>query len=104
ALLNPCLGLKVLDSIDTLPPTPKVWPSDEELIASDLLERRIAKFMSYDQICEGEGPQRPVMNVIPSNRIQNTIESDMPMPPQNDKWRSIALHSGEVLSRSSEDL
>ncbi|CAK0822773.1 unnamed protein product, partial [Prorocentrum cordatum] len=126
ALSDPGLILKDESELGSLPPTPKVWASNEEweLIAGDLLERGILKTIEYEDIVEvqgrklmggmfgvkkgshlkGEGPQRLVMNIIPSNFIQNTIEGDMPMLPHSDKRKSVILRSGEVMLWSAEDL
>ncbi|CAK0802495.1 unnamed protein product, partial [Prorocentrum cordatum] len=126
ALSDPGVILKDESELGSLPPAPKVWASNEEweLIAGDLLERGILKTIEYEDIVEvqgrkmmggmfgvkkgshlkGEGPQRLVMNITPSNFIQNTIEGDMPMLPHSDKWKSVILRSGEVMLWSAEDL
>ncbi|CAK0792825.1 unnamed protein product, partial [Prorocentrum cordatum] len=126
ALSDPGLILKDESELGGLPPTPKVWASDEEWgpIAGDLLERGILKTIEYEDIVEvqgrkvmggmfgakkgshlkGEGPQRLVMNTIPYNFIQSTIEGDMPMLPHSDKWKGVILRSREVLLWSAEDL
>ncbi|CAK0804969.1 unnamed protein product, partial [Prorocentrum cordatum] len=98
--------------------------SEWELIAGDLVTRGILKPIECDEIAEvrgqkvmggmfgvkkgshvkGEGPQRLVMNIIPSNFIQHAIEGGVPLLPHSDKWKSIVLRSGEVLLWSAEDL
>ncbi|CAK0903887.1 unnamed protein product, partial [Prorocentrum cordatum] len=96
ALSDPRLILKNVEEIGDLPPTPKAWASNSEweLIGGDLVTRGILKPIEYEEIAEvrgqkimggmfgvkkgshvrGEGPQRLVMNIIPSNLIQRAIE------------------------------
>ena len=52
----------------------------------------------------GEGPQRLVMNMIPSNQVQVAIDGDMAALPTDGQWRCIVLRDGEVLFWSSDDL
>eukprot|EP00959_Pyramimonas_sp_CCMP1952_P377749 7912411-Pyramimonas_sp.AAC.1 len=41
--------------------------------------------------------------MIPSNAIQKVIQGGTPLLPSSEKWRSVALRSGEILAMSSED-
>ena len=126
ALLDPTSVLKAEEDVDCLPPTPRVWASPQkwEQIASVLVSRKILAPIEYEEIAvfkgkkvmgglfgvhkggfkRGEGPQRLVMNMIPSNAIQRVIQGDMHLLPSSEKWRSVALRSGEILAMSSEDL
>eukprot|EP00973_Karenia_brevis_P082730 11467823-Karenia_brevis.AAC.1 len=53
---------------------------------------------------KGTGPQRLIMNIIPSNDIQETIEGDMACLPNDSQWRCITMRSGETLRWSAADL
>ncbi|CAK0839771.1 unnamed protein product, partial [Prorocentrum cordatum] len=124
--LPPIDACATVKAVDVTEGWIQVWASTSEweLIAGDLVTRGILKPIEYDEIVEvrgqtirggmfgakkgshvkGEGPQRLVMNTIPSNFLQHAIEGDMPLPPHGHKWKSIVPRSWDVLLWSAEDL
>ncbi|CAK0895098.1 unnamed protein product, partial [Prorocentrum cordatum] len=125
-LENPEWILKNPDDLGEMPKTPRVWAEDAEweLIAAELVDRGVLVPIEEECIAQVrgrrvlgglfgvrksrrgkvQGPQRLVMNIIPSNWLQDTIEGDMGLLPTTDKWKSLILRNGEVLLTSSEDL
>ncbi|CAK0818913.1 unnamed protein product [Prorocentrum cordatum] len=125
-LEHPEWVMKSPAELGEMPKTPRVWAEDDEweLIAAELVNRGILVPIEADEIvkvkgrrvlgglfgvrksghAKGSGPQRLVMNIIPSNWMQETVQGDMSLPPTTDKWKSIILRSGEVMMSSSEDL
>ncbi|CAK0812662.1 unnamed protein product, partial [Prorocentrum cordatum] len=125
-LEHPEWVMKSPAELGEMPKTPRVWAEDDEweLIAAELVNRGILVPIEADEIVKvkgrrvlgglfgvrksghvkGSGPQRLVMNIIPSNWLQETVQGDMGLLPTTDKWKSIILRSGEVMMSSSEDL
>ncbi|CAK0870953.1 unnamed protein product, partial [Prorocentrum cordatum] len=125
-LEHPEWVMKSPAELGEMPKTPRVSAEDDEweLIAAELVNRGILVPIEADEIVKvkgrrvlgglfgvrksghvkGSGPQRLVMNIIPSNWLQETVQGDMGLLPTTDKWKSIILRSGEVMMSSSEDL
>ena len=126
ALSDPLLVMRKEAEVEQRARTPQIWASDEEWevigghlvrlgICSTIEESDIATFrgspllagmmgVSKPGYAPGEGPQRLVMNLIPSNQVQIAIEGDMAALPTDGQWRCIVLRDGEVLFWSSDDL
>ena len=106
------------------PRTPTIW-CDElewEVIASELVARGILEPVAWEDIEEVDGekvlngmfgvrkPSEPdggtlrlVMNMIPSNWMQQTIVGDMDVLPHASQWHGLVLEEGEFLLWSEED-
>eukprot|EP00971_Amphidinium_carterae_P351395 6492090-Amphidinium_carterae.2 len=103
--------------------TPTVWCSDAEwnVCAVELVRRGILAPISESSIYTHggrmvlnglfgvkksgqEGVKRLIMNLTPSNCLQNPIVADMTLLPHYSQWANISLADGQVLLWSSEDL
>ena len=125
-LLHPEFIMKEVADRGPRPRTPRVWASRViwEKLAGNLVKRGLLEPIEWDDIGEVDGrkilggcfgvhkagratrtgPQRLVMNVIPANWMQWTIEGDMGLLPNSSQWHGLVPRSGEVLTLSAEDL
>ena len=124
ALLRPDLCLKVREDWPDCPASAKIRSSDEERlkIGAGLLRHGVCKLIRLEDVitCNGipvlngmfgvrkpsepdGGTLRLVMNMIPSNWMQQTIVGDMDVLPHASQWHGLVLEEGEFLLWSEED-
>eukprot|EP00971_Amphidinium_carterae_P021440 422923-Amphidinium_carterae.1 len=125
-LLYPERSLKPLSEVQLPLPTPGVWCADQDWnqVAVNLINHGILETIPFSSIAtvggkpvlnglfgvrksgiDGlNGAMRLIVNLTPSNALQQPILGDMGLLPHHSMWSSLSLPRNQVLLWSSEDL